>query len=452
MTIKVNGVNEPVTAMKTKFNLHSVNLVLFNIFLFLTLLVDWDPAIWSGFSDTQSYLHQSSLPLSSREFYFTPQVGPYSPVPFTVPLIFKIAGSNPIKIILTQKFLYWLSVFFFAYSLILVIRNKFIGLFSILLLYFIMSWWNILGWTIQLLSESLQLSVLLCWMASLILMYRKKNTITFLIHSLFTILLAGTRDQWPYILLLIYFMLTIYFFLFERNFLPKILVLLGLGAGMFFIQQHSADIGHRYRKPLINSIIIRVIKSPEYYNWFREHGMPQSNALFQEYAWTDLQNIEHVKHFFGLYVNPQYATFRHWVDEHGSSTYKFFLLSHPSYFLLLDEKKPNLQFLFSENLYSYTGPPRGYSFYIDPVFPVFHPLFLAFTFIILMYLVVKTRKFKYFIPILLIAVTTLNIFLMYNADAVEVDRHSILTMILVQILGVLSLSIIVDGLWPFQKS
>jgi hypothetical protein len=403
--------------------------------------------MWKGFSDPKSYLYQSGIPLTSKEFFITQKVGPYSPVPFTVPLIYKIAGSNPVLIIRVQQLLHWLSVLFFAYALVLIIRNKFIGLFTILLLYLIMSWWNILGWTINLLSESVQLSILLCWVASLIVLHKKKTKSSFLIHILFIILLAGTHDQWPYIFLLIYIILSGYFFFFDRKFLPRILILLGLGIGIFFIQQQSASIGHRYQKPLINSIIFRIMKNTEYYNWFRTQGMPQADKLYDEFSSTNINVAEHQMHVWGLYTNPEYVPFRQWVDEHGSSTYKKFILSHPLYFFLLQEKKPDLERMLSTNLFSYTDQPRGYAKYLNKCFPLFHPVFLVFIFIVLVVLLFRTHEFLYFFPILLIIITILNAFLMYNADALEVERHSVLTMISVQILGLFSMAIIIDWLW-----
>jgi len=433
--------------MQNKLNLHYINLGLFIVFLFLTLLIDVNPPMWKGFFDPKSYLYQSGIPLTSKEFFFTHKVEPYSPVPFTVPLIFKIAGSNPVLIIRVQQLIHWLSVLFFAYALVLIIRNKFIGLFTMLLLYLIMSWWNILGWTINILSESVQISFLLCWIASLIMLYKKKTTLSFLIHILFIILLAGTRDQWPYILLLIYIILSGYFFFIDRKFLPRVLILLGLGIGIFLIQQQSAIVGHRYRKPLINSIIFRIMKNTEHYNWFRTQGMPQADKLYNEFSWTNINIAEHQWHVFGLYTNPEYVPFRRWVDEHGSSTYKKFMLSHPLYFFLLQEKKPDLERMLSTNLFSYTDQPRGYTQYMNKCFPLFHPVFLVFIFIILVVLLFRTHEFLHFFPILLIIITTLNAFLMYNADALEVERHSVLTMISVQILGLYSMATIIDWLW-----
>ena len=126
------------------------------------------------------------------------------------------------------------------------------------------------------------------------------------------------------------------------------------------------------------------------------------------------------------------------------------MLGHPSYFFLLDEKKQDLERLFAMELVTYTGPHKGYTCHFNKYFPAFHPVFLGFLFIILVILLFRTLEFRYFIPILLIAITVLNVFLMYNADAMEVERHSVLTMILVQILGVYSLALIIDGLWPLQ--
>lgn len=80
-----------------------INLILFVITLLLTLMVKLDPAIWRGYGAPQDYLQQSKISLTSKDFYSPQWSENFYPRPFTVPLFYKIANSNPEIIIQLQK-------------------------------------------------------------------------------------------------------------------------------------------------------------------------------------------------------------------------------------------------------------------------------------------------------------------------------------------------------------
>jgi hypothetical protein len=89
--------------------------------LFATLVTPWDSRKWLEFSDTEDYINQSKIPLSSREFLAPHHSGTFFPRPFTVPLLYKLAGSEPVTIVILQKYIHCLSAWFLVFSLLLLI-------------------------------------------------------------------------------------------------------------------------------------------------------------------------------------------------------------------------------------------------------------------------------------------------------------------------------------------
>ncbi len=100
-----------------------LNLFLFLITLFLNLMIRITPPMWTNFSDPYDYLHQSKIPLNEKDFYFPEKASNFYPRPFTVPLFYKIAGSDPETIIQLQKFMHSLAAFFLCYVVLLFLRK-----------------------------------------------------------------------------------------------------------------------------------------------------------------------------------------------------------------------------------------------------------------------------------------------------------------------------------------
>ena len=158
-----------------------VNLLLLVITLALNLTMQEDPRYWNRFRDVKDYLQQSRQPLLSSDFFMPRYINSR---PFTVPLFYKAAGINPRNIVFMQIILHSLSTCFISYALLLFIRNKAGQYLMMFFIYSLMSWWCILGWTLQLLSESLTVSLLFCWIASFLLFYKKRRPAFLIFHLL----------------------------------------------------------------------------------------------------------------------------------------------------------------------------------------------------------------------------------------------------------------------------
>jgi len=420
-----------------------LNGILFLVTLFLSLITDWNPPRWDGFADPHDYLHQSRIPLNSPEFYSPHQVNGFYPRPFTIPLFYKLAGSKPVVIVQMQKIIHSLSTLFLAYALLLIVNRLWIRYLILFSVYLLMSWWNILGWASQLLSESLSMSLLFCWIASFLLIWKKKNPYLILFHILITILFSFSRDTWPYIIILFYFLISVFTVFSRRSFLPKALLLLVFSVILFFVQMNTASVGRRHQLPLINTIAIRILHDPGYTAWFEVRRMPDIKILHPIYRHVDITVDSERPKVWDIYWNGNYNAFRNWTVTEGKQVYLKFMFSHPSYFFLFHETKQQVQRIFAYNL-DYTPHLRGYSRLTEPFFPLFGTISVSVFCILLIVLFIRKRDPVLLFPVLLWLIFFANVFLSYNADAMEVERHLFITLIAVQLIGFISLALILD--------
>ena len=416
-----------------------INLILFILTLFLSLTIKLDPPVWKGYSDAYDYLHQSNESFFSKDLYFPDKHKENYARPFTVPLIYKIASSDPETIIQIQKIFHALSTFFFCYVILLFFRSQRSKFIFIILWYLLMSWWNILGWTHTLLSESLSISFMFLWMASFLLFFYKRTVSHIIFHILITILFSFTRDTWPYVLVLFYGIFAIIAIKWERKLLGKIAVLLLLSCSIFVIQQKTAQIGKRYKLPIMNNIVFRVLPNEDYLNWFSDKGMPSVDKLKEQYS-----NLEDPKKIYSLYGDSAFSEFSDWVAKDGKTIYMKFLITHPSNLLLLNEKKEDLNRIFAYNI-GYTGDVKGFSRISQFIFPIFNIITVLLLNVFLVFLFIKEKRLIWIFPTVILIIFTLNAILLYVADSMEVQRHLFITNIIIQFIGILLISFILDS-------
>jgi hypothetical protein len=422
----------------------ALNKILFLITLFLTLSLEWNPPIWLGYGDPYDYLHQSRIPLNDLEFYAPHKIPDFSPRPFTIPLFYKIADTKPELIIQMQKLVHCLSAFFLVFSLLLFIKRNTVKYFAIISIYLLMSWWNIVGWTITLLSESLSMSLMFCWIASFLLLLKKKDGFSLFIHMLITVLFSFTRDSWPYVIVLFYLITCFSFYRWEKTMFKKAIGLLAFSSIIFLVQQRTAETGIRYKLPLINSTLVRIIPNEKYTQWFAERGLPSTERLKKEFRGLNFEDENSLGKIYALYKDSTYQDLFNWTTGKGKGVYMQFLLSHPSYTLLFDESSKNLERIFSQNL-SYVSNARGYSSFVQKTFPVFGVTSLLFLLVCLVFIFREYKLQILLIPLFITLVFTFNVFLTYNADGLEMERHLFVTTIIIQFTAILSLALVLDN-------
>ena len=428
-----------------------INTVLFIIMLSATLITPWDSRKWREFCDTEDYLSQSRLPLNSREFWAPHHSYTFFPRPFTAPLFYKLAGSDPVKIVIMQKCIHCLSTWFLVSSLLLLITTSGFGYLMMGCIYMLMSWWTIAGWSNQILSESLSLSLLFCWIASFILTWRRGRWYYMLIHIILTILFSFTRDNWPYLLPIFYILAACGLCFYDRPLMLPALIMIPVSAVLFFVQQNTAKTGDRYRLPLVNIIAVRIINNPGYTAWFRDKGMPCADSLTLKYRKVDV-NIDADRHkIWDLYYNLNYKPLWEWIHKEGKSAYSEFLITHPGYSLLCNESKQQRQRILAYDLW-YSGEPAGYSKTVSKLFPMFNPWWLLICNLLLLLQYFRKKSFTLLFPVILTLVFLVNVFLSYNADALEVERHLFITTVMVHLIVFISLSILGDSLFSKTKN
>jgi len=418
---------------------NQINLILFIITLFLGLMVKIDAPAWLNYGDPWDYLRQSHESLLDETFYSPPLQSKYYPRPFTVPLMYKIASSDPEPIIQLQKFLHALCTFFLCYVVFLYIRKTQVKIIFAVLWYFLMSWWNIVGWTHALLSESLSITFMFFWIASFLLFMKKRNFISIIFHILITILFSFTRDSWPYIIVLFYLIYAVIAIFWDKKIRAGVISFLVVGCVIFWVQQKSAQIGQRYRLPVMNNIVYRILPDEEYLKWFTDRGMPCAEELTKKYS-----NLAYFSKIYSLYHDSTLTKFSDWVAADGKSIYSKFLITHPSKLLLLNEKPKDLKRIFAYNLH-YTGPVRGYSWISQSVFPFFNTIAILLLNGILIFLFFKEKRLVWVFPTVLMIIFTANAFMLYVADSLEVERHLFITNIVIQFLGILIVTFILDS-------
>jgi len=336
-----------------------------------------------------------------------------------------------------------LASFILTYGFLLIFTRGISKYFMMFSIYFLMSWWNILGWTTQLLSESLSTSFLFLWMGTLLISYKKRGSGWLAFHMVITLLFSFTRDSWPYFLLCFYALVVITGWIWERSFLKPSVIMLLLVIVIFFIQERSAEIGQHAKVPVINNIVLRIMPVPENFNWFVTRGMPMASQVKQKFTGLDLKKSPDVEKLYSLYTDPVFKPFLDWSAEKGQSTYTRFLLTHPSYTFLIDEPHDKLKRIFSYNLH-YVSGVNGYCMGAEKVFPLFPPLVLVILTLLLILIFIFDRKLTTILPVIFVIVFIINIIVIYNADSIEVPRHIFITMVMVQFLSLWAVALLID--------
>jgi len=430
-------------AVKIKQIPQYLNFILFLVSLYLTLMQTCDPMVWSGFADTKDYLRQSKLSPFSGEFYLSRPSGNFYPRPVTIPLLYKVAGSRPETIVQMQKYLHCLSVFFLVSAMMLFISSAGIRIVMMLAVYFLMSWWNIVGWTTMILSESLSMSFLFSWLASFLWLFKRREKRILALHIIITLLFCFTRDSWIYILLCFYLMMCVLVLLSDRSLLKYSLVMLFTGVVIFFVQGELSRIGQRTKLPLANSMVLRVMPDYRYYAWFKARGMPDEKRIRNYLSRLDVSKENELFDFYSLYTDPVYIPFLDWCAGEGRTRYTEFLATHPAYTLLLKDPPWKLKRIWAVNI-DYARKVNGYSMLAEKIFPFFTPVSVVISAILLMLIFLKRKDQWLLYPVIMAVIFAINIFLLYNADAMEVERHLFITMVMVQFISIWAYSLILD--------
>ncbi|MES2760633.1 MAG: hypothetical protein V4677_00435, partial [Bacteroidota bacterium] len=398
------------------------------------------------FPDSKDYKTQSEFSIFSFDFFAPKPTSSFSPRPFTVPLFYKLASSDPCRMVMLQKVIHCISVITLVVSILMYLSKKWIKLLSLCLLLYFFTWWNIVGWTGNILSESLSLSFMLLWFAIILCYYRKQSWINFLLLTIVTILLSFTRDTWPYIILLYSIINILILKLFNKNVLKQGVAFFVFSICLFLAQNYSSSRGERYKLPVFNSIAGRIAQNDSYLLWFENEGMPLIEKLKKDFRGILIDEKENRSIVYSKYNDPEYVLLNNWILKDGKKVYQKFILTHWSYFLLFDQTFDQSNRIFCSNLQDYTQKPKDFFLNADSTFPYFSLLPCILLIVLIALLMLVKRNMIFIFPVLVAILFTVNALISYNADALEVKRHLFVTQIVLEFISLLSLLLLLDNM------
>src|SRR5690606_7674325 len=162
------------------------------------------------------------------------------------------------SIIVFQIILQSVSALMIGFALIKTIKNVLLKIVAILFWYLLSMWWNVMGWDVLILSESITASLLFMWIASGIYLLYSRHWFYVTLHIIITIFFALSRDHWPVVILLFYLSIAIVVFIWNRKDFRFYLTMFGLSLILMIFQQKSADAGNRHYLPVLNNIGMRI--------------------------------------------------------------------------------------------------------------------------------------------------------------------------------------------------
>jgi hypothetical protein len=413
-------------------------------FAFEILVIPKIEPIWDAFGDPLDYHYQSHMDLYSLDFYAPRPTSFFSPRPFTTSLFYKLADSDPYKMIMLQKLTYCFCVILFALIFIFFIESVILKILTFYLLLFLFSWQNIVGWTDNILSEPTSNSLLFLWIGLLMLFVKYNNWIITILFCSLTLLFSFTRDTWPYIILISIFSIMIFDFFQNKLHIYKSGFTFLFCIGLFFFQSKSSEIGQRHKLPVFNNIVGRVCKSDEYLKWFEGHGMPMSSQIKKDFLNQKVDSENGRRYIYSKYKDSTYLPLMNWSVKDGKSIYQLFLISHPGYFFLNDQNSQQIERIFCRDFFYYFENNSKPNDPTQTTFPLWNlPTTLALVLLLFLYSIYLKNIF-YAIPLLIAFVFFINALILYNADTMEVERHLYITQIIIQLLNILSFSLLIN--------
>ena len=414
------------------------------VFSFQILVISKIEPIWEVFGDPSDYLFQSKKELFSLEFLSPIPNKWFSVRPFTTSLFYKLADSDPYKMIMLQKLLHCFCTVAFSLIFIFFIDSFVLKIIAFYLFLFLFSWLNIVGWTNNILSESISNSLLFLWLGFLMLFALRNNWLVTILFCLLSLFFSFTRDSCPYIILLATGIVLVGNIFLNKKDLSKNGVALFFCLLLFIIQGKTSEIGQRHKVPVFNNIVGRVSKSDDYLKWFENHGMPLASHIKKDFINQNVDSQKDRPFIYSKYRDSTYLPLMNWSAKEGKSVYLLFMVTHPSYFFLSDQNSKQINRIFCYNFYGYFFKEVNLNDLTQNTFPIWD---LPTSIILALLLFLFSIYFKnalYAIPLLITFLFFVNALILYNADTMEVERHLYHTQIIIQLLNIISFSLLLN--------
>lgn len=389
-----------------------VGICYLKLFLLPHYVVDYD--------DVGGYLWRSQQSIFSLSFFVSAR-------PFFTDLFYKICGSDPDSIVVGQHIVCTAAWTYLGVAVSFLVRPLWLKCLSIGIFAGASLSWTMLGWSHVIFSESLSTSLFALWTASLLMWISFKGTRWLLLLMGVTLAFCFTRDNVALFVLataigLLAATIMSKSILLRRRSVLVYLVFCSVVTAAVFV---SVRIGERQVQPLINVFLNRFLPYQDRYEWLLKQGMPATDEFRSQWNGRLAQANK-----WDLWYNEQHGEFMEWIRTKGSRVYLHYLLSHPRYTATTLSKERDR--LIETNFSWYTRPPPD-SFIVRAATklwvlrPVTALVALGFWILALVRYRKSDDTLIVVIPALLLVTLAFNALLIFHADYQEVERHSLMT-------------------------
>jgi hypothetical protein len=401
----------------------------------------WNVEEPARFPDTETYEAVAAAPLFSDGFWLGNR-------PITVPLIYKATGYNLKAVCWVQAAFASLSWSALTVVVFALARRKTLGaLLSISVFGFALSP-PVHGWDFVLLSESTSLSFM-ALMIAVVLSFSERlcrghgsMRWAWLLPAV-ALLWSGTRDTTLYSLAPLVLLLVASVLVLQIGKLPApeaknpLLVCALLCAAVFAAQYACHSQAGRWRTPLLNVILKRILpESHHYQEWQSRYGFPRSERLESfagKKAWhlvKGKQDIFQRVYWSTAEEEPDLQAVQRWLMTRGISSYRHWLIDRlpesalePYRWITSTINRKST--LYFEPLEGIRFPPGPEIFYFKLPNPL--PSWLQWAHGLALVLVLVARRGRSFLAwtaALVLVNAVIQLIVSYHGDAVEVGRHS----------------------------
>jgi hypothetical protein len=420
------------------------------------------------YNDTESYVLAAQEPLNSVRFWFSERT-------FTLPLFYKLIGVTPQNYrdnALLRNMAYgqaWISAFcwaFLALAAAIAIRSKWLKPVAFLVVLFFSLSFEIALWDWLMLSESLSFSLfavltaLWLWMVSRPL-GRTGSSLLMAALLIVSVLFSFTRDTNLYLLLAAagVFLLA---WLWRRIDLPNrrlVLVYSILILGLFVFQNLTLRVGNRWQVHIYDNLMLRALQDPQMLDYFKQAGLP----LTDDFLRLQDQGIVHYNIAQTLSDRPGVRPVLEWVNRSGSGVYAGWLLTHPqrsiwtplaAWQVWLNGSSAE----YRQPFYPDQAISKSLTQIDERVYPRAGIVLVVFTAILAAGMLASWLARKgiggvwLVLTVFVVSIPPLAI-LIWNANPLEIERHSLQIGVQFRLAGWLGLLLLLDGLaarllWP----
>jgi hypothetical protein len=393
--------------------------------VYVTRVLDLTPI-----KNSEGYLMRSDHSLFSQAFYFGPR-------PFVTSLMYKMYGSSESGAVLGQLVTSTIAWLVLTLALGRLIKNPWLRLVHCLAFPSLMAWWNVMGWNMVMRAESTAFSWLALWCAALVTYCRTPTRLGAGLLGGASFFLCFTRDSLPLLVLPVVGLVVAVEVVRSRFAAPmrsRLGVLVGtivLIAGFQFVTSQAVihpQFKTRHEFPLVNVIMQRVLPKPEVRQWFEERGMPvHLDMLKWKKRWASGNR-------FAVFEKKRYRAFRDWVRSEGKYTYLRYLAAHPDYTVSSAFAARNKIFAHDLDYYTKKAPHRFPFRMLNVAFPLVSPALALVALVWGTWRSIATRGDLVIIAFTaLIPLTFVNGLFVFHMDAMEIERHALLGLVVLQI-------------------